>query len=115
MNTLAQQLSKLSSAEDFLRYFGVSYEESVLNTSRLHILQRFYQYMRQENIMDTNNGAANEAEMFRHMRQLLTKAYDDFVHSTPAKEKVFKVLQQAEGQRISLHSLKESLKEKRLP
>ncbi len=112
MNTLVERLSKLTSAEDFLNFFGVPYEESVLNTSRLHILQRFFQYMRQEQVMDTSNSAINEAEMFRQMRQLLAKAYDDFLRSTPAREKVFKVLQNAEGQRVSLSALKESLKKR---
>jgi len=112
MNTLAQRLSKLSSAEDFLDFFGVPYETSVLNTSRLHILQRFFQYMRKEQILDINSDTVNEAEMFLHMRRLLARSYEDFVCSTPAKEKVFKVFQQAEGQCVSLNALKESLKQR---
>jgi len=53
MNTLVQRLSKLSSAEDFLDFFGLPYEEAVLNVSRLHILKRFFQYMRQEKTMES--------------------------------------------------------------
>jgi nitrogenase-stabilizing/protective protein len=109
MNTLAKRLTKLSSAEDFLEFFGLPYEEAVLNVSRLHILKRFFQYMRQEQVMDINN----EPEMFRRMRELLAKSYDDFVHSTPAQEKVFSVLQNADGQRVSVSSLRESLRAKR--
>jgi nitrogenase-stabilizing/protective protein len=109
MNTLAQRLTKLTSAEDFLEFFGVPYEESVLNVSRLHILKRFFQYMRQEHVMDMTN----ETEMFKLMRNLLAKSYDDFIHSTPAKEKVFSVLQNADGQRVSVSSLRESLRKNR--
>ena len=109
MNTLVQRLTKLSSAEDFLEFFGLPYEEAVLNVSRLHILKRFFQYMGQEQVMDMTD----ETEMFRRMRKLLAKSYEDFVHSTPAKEKVFSVLQNADGQRVSVSSLRESLKLKR--
>jgi len=106
MNTLVQRLSTLSSAEDFLDFFGLKYEESVLNVSRLHILKRFFQYIRQEQAMDI----MDEVEMFRRLHMLLAKSYADFVQSTPAKEKVFKVLQSADGQRVSLDSLRQTLK-----
>jgi len=106
MNTLVQKLSKLSSAEEFLDFFGLPYEEAVLNVSRLHILKRFYQYMRQEKTMDIND----EVEMFRLMHGLLAKSYADFVKSTPAKEKVFKVMQGKSNHYVSLESVKESLR-----
>jgi nitrogenase-stabilizing/protective protein len=109
MNTLAQRLAKLSSAEDFMAFFALPYEESVLNVSRLHILKRFFQYMRQEQI----SNISDETETFRQMRNLLAKSYEDFVHSTPAKEKVFKVLQDADGQRVSITTLRDSLRQKR--
>ena len=38
-------LDELSSAEDFLDYFGVEYLPSVVHVNRLHILQRFHDYM----------------------------------------------------------------------
>jgi len=106
MNTLVQRLSKLSSAEDFLDFFGLPYEEAVLNVSRLHILKRFFQYMRQEKTMDITD----EIEMFRLMHKLLARSYADFIASTPAKEKVFKVLQNADGKSVPLDSLRQSLR-----
>lgn len=105
MNTLAQQLKTLSAAEEFLDFFGVPYEQSVLNVSRLHILKRFYQYMRQQHGLDT----LDEVEMFKQLRTLLAKSYADFVHSTAAKEKVFKVFQDAEYKSVSLDSLRMTL------
>jgi len=107
MNTLVQQLTKLSSAEDFFEYFGLPYDPAVLNVSRLHILKRFFQYMRQEQVMDL----MDEVEMFRKMHHMLAKAYADFVYSTPRQEKVFKVLQDADGHRVPVESLRQSLRQ----
>lgn len=108
MNTLALKLKQLSAAEEFLEFFGVPYEQAVVNVSRLHILKRFYQYMRQERGLD----ALDEIEMFKQLRGLLTKAYEDFVRSSAAQEKVFKVFQDAEHKSVSLDSLRLSLPEK---
>lgn len=105
-NSLTEQLKQLSSAEDFLTFFGVSFEPAVVQVSRLHILKRFYQYIRQEDELDQHD----ELSLYRCYRELLSKAYGDFVQSTPAKEKVFKVFQEADGTRhVSLQSLKASL------
>jgi nitrogenase-stabilizing/protective protein len=109
MNTLAQRLTQLSAAEEFLEFFGIPYEQSVLNVSRLHILKRFYQYMRQERGLD----ALDELDMFKRLRTLLAQAYGDFVRSTPAKEKVFKVLQNAESKSVSVDSLRKTLRANR--
>ena len=109
MNTLAQRLTQLSAAEEFLEFFGIPYEQSVLNISRLHILKRFYQYMRQERGLD----ALDELDMFKRLRALLAQAYGDFVRSTPAKEKVFKVLQNAESKSVSVDSLRKTLRANR--
>lgn len=105
MEDFLQQLKNLSSAEDFLQFFGVPHDPSVVNVSRLHILKRFFQYIRQANLAPN----ANEVQMFSVYRDLLAKAYGDFVTSTPAKEKVFKVFQDVGGrQHVSLESLKAS-------
>jgi len=105
MNTLAEKLKQLSAAEEFLDFFGVPYEQSVINVNRLHILKRFYQYMRQERGLD----ALDEVAMFKQLRTMLANAYDDFVHSSAAQEKVFKVFQDAEHKSVSLNSLRMSL------
>jgi nitrogenase-stabilizing/protective protein len=109
MNTLVQRLTQLSAAEEFLEFFGIPYEQSVLNVSRLHILKRFYQYLRQEQGLDT----LDELEMFKHLRSLLLKAYGDFLQSTPAKEKVFKVFQSADRKSVPLESLRRTMRANR--
>ncbi len=106
MENFLQQLKALSSAEDFLQFFGVPFDPSVVNVSRLHILKRFFQYIRQDAVL----AQADELQMFTAYRSLLQKAYGDFVTSTPAREKVFKVFQDTEGrQHVSLDSLKASM------
>jgi nitrogenase-stabilizing/protective protein len=112
MACLTDRLQKLSSAEDFLGFFGLPFDESVVQVNRLHILKRFYQYLHQcENL-----AALDEIELFRRYRELLAQAYQDFVASTPAREKVFKVFQTAEGtQTVGLASLRDSLIERRVP
>jgi nitrogenase-stabilizing/protective protein len=106
MENFLQQLKALSSAEDFLQFFGVPFDPSVVNVSRLHILKRFFQYLRQENDLPQSD----ELQMFTTYRKLLARAYGDFVKSTPAQEKVFKVFQDVDGkQHVSLDSLRSSL------
>ncbi len=105
MSTLVQQLTQLSAAEEFLDFFGVPYAQSVVDVSRLHILKRFFQYMRQEQGLDS----LDEVDTFKRLRSLLAQAYGDFVRSTPAQEKVFKVLQNAASQSVSLDSLRMTL------
>lgn len=106
MEAFLQQLKALSSAEDFLQYFGVPFDQQVVNVSRLHILKRFFQYIRKENL----SAITNEVDLFTQYREQLVNAYGDFVKSTPAQEKVFKVFQDAGGrQHVSIESLKASL------
>ena len=47
------------------------------------------------------------------LRILLAKSYADFVESTPGKEKVFKVLQNASSHSVSLASLRQSMQAQR--
>jgi nitrogenase-stabilizing/protective protein len=106
MDAFLLKLKELSSAEDFLQYFGVPFEQSVVNVSRLHILQRFFQYIRQAQLLS----GGNEIELYTAYREQLMKAYADFVKSTPAQEKVFKVFQDTAGrQHVSIDNLRASM------
>jgi nitrogenase-stabilizing/protective protein len=106
MESFLLKLKELSSAEDFLQYFGVPFEQGVVNVSRLHILKRFFQYIRQANLLSANN----ELELYTAYREQLVKAYADFVKSTPAQEKVFKVFQDTAGrQHVSIDNLRASM------
>lgn len=106
MQGFIEKLTTLSSAEDFLQFFGIPFDQKVVNVSRLHILKRFFQYIRQQEALPQNN----ETAMFTLYHGLLQRAYNDFVVSTPAQEKVFKVFQDVDGrQHVSLDTLRASL------
>jgi nitrogenase-stabilizing/protective protein len=108
-DTLFRSLGGLSAAEEFFNYFGVPYEPAVVHVNRLHILKRFQQYLR------TTPGLADLDDGSLHARcqELLARAYHDFVRSTPAQEKVFKVFQDMDGQQVGLDKLRATLPSRR--
>jgi nitrogenase-stabilizing/protective protein len=94
--TLDEALEELSSAEDFLDFFEVPYEPAVVHVNRLHILQRFNEYLNQS--MDkTPEQEDVKKEIYR---RLLTRAYQDFVESDALTEKVFKVFHMNEPREV---------------
>lgn len=105
MNPLLERIQQFSSAEEFLDFFGIEYQPSVVHVNRLHILKRFNQYLNRTPIPDD----MEETAAWDTCKKLLTQAHDDFVSSTAAKEKVFKVFQEQDGKSISLDSMKISL------
>ena len=101
--TLDEALEELSSAEDFLNFFEVEYEPAVVHVNRLHILQRFNEYISQsEDVFPESDEAKKEV-----YARLLARAYQDFVESDALTEKVFKVFHMHEPQEtfVSLDSL----------
>ena len=92
--SFAEDLENLESAEDFLNYFGLDYDASVVHVNRLHILQRFHNYLSQsEEALPEDDTAKHEV-----YKRLLSQAYQDFVESDALTEKVFKVFHMHEPQ-----------------
>ncbi len=91
--TLEEALDDLSSAEDFLDYFGIAFDAAVVHVNRLHILQRFHDY-----IARAGELPADESERKAAYGGLLSRAYQDFVKSDALTEKVFKVFHMHEPQ-----------------
>ena len=105
MNEIKNILENLSSAEEFLNFLEVDFDQHVVNVNRLHILKRFNQYMALHKFK-----GASEAETRAEYRALLQRAYGDFVNSDAATQKVFKVFQDATGVKtFSVDSLRASL------
>ena len=89
MSILAD-LSRLSSAEEFFIALDVPFQQDVINVARLHILRRMGQYLG-----STDFDGLSDAEARVACRAQLGRAYQDFLHSSPIAERVFKVHQDA--------------------
>lgn len=89
-------IEELEAAEDFLQYFGLAYDQTIVHVNRLHILQRFHDYL--------SKGAEampeDEDSKRQVYKQLLERAYLDFVQSDAQTEKVFKVFKMMEPQTV---------------
>lgn len=83
---LEAELEDLSSAEDFFHFFDIETEPRVVFVNRLHILQRFHDYLE----IDMAGPQGGESWWDYYTRNL-RRAYDDFVGSDARTEKVFKV------------------------
>ena len=90
--TLDEAMEDLVSAEDFLNYFCIEYDASVVHVNRLHILQRFHNYLGKAVVPD-----AEDARRAVYAK-LLQQAYQDFVKSDALTEKVLKVFHMHEPQ-----------------
>jgi nitrogenase-stabilizing/protective protein len=93
MCELEEDLQELNSAEEFLEYFEIPFDAKVVHVNRLHILQRFHDYL--------SKCDKNQLDIETY-REQLQRAYQDFVVSTAQKEKVFKVFKRFEPQVISI-------------
>ena len=84
-----EDLADLNSAEEFLDYFGIAFDARIVQVNRLHILQRYHDYLAKQE-------AGKEPE-YGAYRAWLLRAYEDFVGSSAQQEKVFAVFRKAEG------------------
>jgi len=90
-NTLHEAMGDLVSAEDFLEFFAIPFDQQVVQVKRLHILQRFHDYLcRQAPSLPPDEEAQRTI-----YRLWLERAYLDFVESDALSEKVFRVFQHA--------------------
>lgn len=85
------EMEELVSAEDFFEFFGIPYDETVVKVYRLHILQRFHNYLTAAKM------PTDEAGVRAIYVNSLSQAYQDFVNSDAATEQVLKVYQRANG------------------
>lgn len=83
-------LKSAGSAEDFFTLLGVPYDPKVLQIARLHILKRMSEYLAGDDLE-----SLPDPVVAARCKSVLDRAYEDFVNSTPLKERVFKVHKQA--------------------
>jgi nitrogenase-stabilizing/protective protein len=109
VSNITNTLANFSSAEEFLNFLEVPYDQRVVNINRLHILKRFQQYLRTTPELK----GLDSGTLHTRCQELLARAYQDFVRSTPAQEKVFKVFQDMDGGHVALDSLRGTLPSRR--
>lgn len=85
-------IKELHDAEDFFYFYEIPFDHKVVRVTRLHILKRFRQYLDKEQL--TEIVSERDGETWSKQRELLQKAYEDFVTSSPLVEKVFPVFGQ---------------------
>lgn len=95
-NSWLEELDDLESAEAFLNFFEVAYEQQVVHVNRLHILQRFHDYLKQ-----SAPQAEPAAERLRYA-DALRRAYGDFVSSDAQTQKALKVFRIGEPQEVRI-------------
>ncbi len=78
-------MEDLVSAEDFLNYFDIDFDETTVNVYRLHILQRYHDYLSQAELSE------DQAERTAQYKQILVQAYASFLDSDAKTEKVLKI------------------------
>ena len=88
--TVLDDLRRLSAAEEFFDYLGVASDPAVVRVARLHILRRVGEYLRSEPLTGLDDEIVRE-----RCRGHLQAAYEQFVHSSPLEQRVFKVLKDA--------------------
>ncbi|HYG89493.1 MAG TPA: nitrogenase-stabilizing/protective protein NifW [Azospirillum sp.] len=85
------EFEDLETAEDFLSFLGIAYERRVVDVNRLHILQRFHDYLAADIGLE---GITDDEGLAARYRTHLERAYHDFIASSGVAEKTFKVHQQ---------------------
>jgi nitrogenase-stabilizing/protective protein len=94
---LEREMEGLESAEEFLDHFGIDYDPAVVRVNRLHILQRFHDYLEQIEIEPSS--AEQQREL---LAERLLQAYTDFTLSDARSEKVFRVFRMREPVQIEI-------------
>ncbi len=79
--TLEEAMEELSSAEDFLLYFDIPFDTTVVHVNRLHIMQRFHDYLA-GSAGATGDHAGNDEAMKAAYAALLQRVEPGFRHGT---------------------------------
>ena len=90
-------MEELNSAEAFLSYFAIDFDPEIVQVNRLHILQRFHNYLRKTQEMPEEDAARRLI-----YKDLLTTAYSDFIDSDARTEKVFRVFHMGEPSVVTI-------------
>jgi nitrogenase-stabilizing/protective protein len=91
MSKTFADFKQLVDAEDYFKFFDLTYNPQVVNVNRLHILQKFSQLVKE---IDANWTDENQENKLALYQVALQNAYELFLTSTSLDEKLFKVFSQ---------------------
>jgi len=91
MSKTFADFQQLVDAEDYFKFFDLTYNPQVVNVNRLHILQKFSRLVKE---IDANWTGENQEEKLPLYQVALQNAYELFLTSTSLDEKLFKVFNQ---------------------
>lgn len=92
--TLDEAMEELVGAEDFLVFFDVPFDQTVVHVNRLHIMQRYHDYLSKAGDLDEYS----DEVLCGIYRKLLVQAYEDFVNSDAKTEKALKIYKMGDPQ-----------------
>ncbi|WP_013323690.1 nitrogenase-stabilizing/protective protein NifW [Gloeothece verrucosa] len=81
----------LTDTEDYLQFFGISYDQTFVNVNRLHILKQFSLLIEE---VDQAFPDLSETEKLSKYGEAFAEAYELFKTSSPVETKLFKVFQE---------------------
>ena len=90
MSITTTNFNTLSKAEEYLEFFGISYDSRIVNVNRLHILKKFSQFIRDNGI---DAASLEDEATFAKTHDALAGAYNLFTTSNSVEQKLFKVFQ----------------------
>ncbi|QDZ38847.1 nitrogenase-stabilizing/protective protein NifW [Euhalothece natronophila Z-M001] len=99
--TLAD-FQKLTTAEDYLQFFEIDYDQQFVNINRLHILKQFSLLIKE---VDEAFPDVSEEEKLEKYGMALAEAYEVFLTSSPLETKLFKVFQNKPKNFVSVNDL----------
>lgn len=82
------KFKQIVNAEDYFKFFQLPYDSQIVNVNRLHILQKFSQYIKE---IDAAHSDLSDQDRLSQYRAALQQAYEVFLTSTPLEQKLFKV------------------------
>lgn len=85
------EFQQLVDAEEYLEFFGISYDPQFVNVNRLHILKQFSLLIEK---IDRVFPDLNETERLEKYGEALAEAYEVFRTNSPLDMKLFKVFQE---------------------
>ncbi|MEM8777608.1 MAG: nitrogenase-stabilizing/protective protein NifW [Cyanobacteria bacterium P01_G01_bin.49] len=93
---------KLTDTEDYLEFFGISYDPTFVNVNRLHILKQFSLLISE---VDKTFPDLSESEKLAKYKLAFEEAYELFKTASPLETKLFKVFKDTPSNVVLLEDL----------